>query len=142
MVTEVPTSQRWGGLVRLQPGVAPPKQDTFVIRDDDAWQIFLDRIPRERVQMKQPAPPSDDPLLARPPVDFTRDMVVVVILGDTLDRPGIERVVLEGDVLHVTYVLPAPGRGARPLGIGSYAAAVVPRHDTVELTPRETPFHQ
>ena len=119
-------AQQWDGVIRVEGGSGV---SGLVIRDDAAYDAFLARLPEQRVQMKQPAPPNDDPMLARPAIDFATDMLVVVIRAGTLERPGLARITADGGRVTVTHVSPPPPPAAMPSGIGAYTAARVPRAD-------------
>jgi hypothetical protein len=122
--TELVPLERWRGPIDL-PNDEPVT--AIAIRDQAAYDALIARLPPERIQMKQPAPPSDDPLLKRPPIDFTTHMLVVVTRGDTLTPPTLARVIDEPDRVVVRYVAPGPPPEARPHGVGGYVAVKVPR---------------
>jgi hypothetical protein len=134
--TELIVAQRWSGSIHLAGDDATPPLEVVIIRDEAAYHAFVARLPEKRVQMKQPAPPSDDPMRARPAIDFGVDMLVVVVRGDTLGPPTIARVNAAAGQVVIHYVAPPPPPEARPHGIGGYAAVQVPRTDGVAvLTP-------
>ena len=136
--TELTIEERWSGAIAVDERAEPDPIAVLVIRDDAAYDELVARLPATRIQKRQPAPPSDDPLLARPPIDFTTDMLVVVVRAFTLDRPAILRVAHDGTRVVVTHDAASTPPGARPFGIGGYAAARVPRRDgaAVLATPR------
>lgn len=133
---KVTIHQTWRGFYHLSlPSlgadmVAPEPQ---VIRDPAAWSSFIDGIPKKRVQMKQPAPPSRDPLLKRPSVDFERHMVLVAFRVDVLSTDmAFESFTREGGKLRVRVHTPEPGAEnmmARPTHVGAYVAVAVDRFD-------------
>lgn len=71
--------ESWTGHILLS-GPMPHERLTLRVIDSElAYDAFLEELPRQRVQMKQPAPPAEDPLLERPPVDFVHEMMLVAI---------------------------------------------------------------
>jgi len=127
-------SRSWTGRVRLPaagPG-GPVQAAPLVIRDAEAYAAFVDTVPTTRVQKKQPAPPSDDPLLQRPPIDFDDHMLLVARRDDMYVGPEIRQIRPDGDGLSVSVVHPDPGQtvhAARVVDIGTYHAVEVPRVD-------------
>lgn len=120
----------WSGAIRLDRARGPDAREAIVVRDDAAYDHLVARLPETRVQMKQPAPPSDDPLRGRPAIDFSTHMLVVVVHAGTLELPAIARVERRDDGgLVATYVPPPDTPAAHPSGFGAYAAAKVPRGD-------------
>lgn len=114
------------------PGVKAQAHEGLVLRNPAAYAAFIDRLPRKRIQMKSPAPPSDDPLLKRPVVDFSKQMVIVVLRDDMYVGPQIVAARPTATGLRVEVVLPNPAatRGAaRMAGIGTYHAIIVARVD-------------
>lgn len=128
---ELVLEQTWKGPIKVTvvgPRGAAAPRETLVIRSDAEYDAFVGRLPERRIQMRQPAPPSTDPLRQRPPVDFGEFMLVVVIRGDTLSAAAeLGRVVATGDDAVVEYAAAEPPPEARPSGIGAYAAARVAR---------------
>lgn len=125
--TELPITARWAGPILVDAddqGLV-----ATAIRDAAAYDALRARLPAHRIQMKQPAPPSDDPLRAGPPIDFATHMLVVVTRSGTVGAPTIARVLAEADRVVVRVVAPRPPPEARPFGVGGYAAVEVPRTD-------------
>ena len=120
-------AERWLGPIAFD--AAQPVLQVSIVRDDAAYDALLARLPSHRVQMKQPAPASDDPLRARPRVDFATEMLVVVVRTDTLDAPEVGGVTVDGDRLRVHAAAPTPAPAARPANLGGYVALRVPRTD-------------
>jgi hypothetical protein len=56
--------------------------ETYVIRNNKEYNSFIDRILTHEVSMKNPADPSNDPLLKKPFVDFDKNMMLVCIRHD------------------------------------------------------------
>ncbi len=124
---ELSISARWAGPIHLPAGATGV--EALIIRDAAGYDALLARLPERRIQMKQPAPPSEDPLRGRPAVDFSARMIVVVVRGDTLQPPEIARVIAEPARVVVRFVAPTPPPEARPSGVGAYSAVLVPRTD-------------
>ncbi len=115
---------RWRGQIHLGDDDAPT---TRAIRDEAAYDALIATLPTHRIQQRQPAPRSTDPLRARPPIDFGRDMLIVITRGDSMDPPTLAAVIDAGDHVLVRYAATPPPPAARCYGIGGYAAALVPR---------------
>ena len=103
-----------------------------IIRTQADYEAFVSQIPLRQITKTNPAPPSKDALLKRPPIDFAKHMVLIAI------RPGnmyvcshIESLVQDGQTLRVHVLDPDLGetRFLNQLrGIGTYRAVVVPKH--------------
>ena len=129
-------ARTYGGRIAVPP---PDKVTSFVVRNDGSYDNLLERIPKNAIQKKQPAPPSDDALLKRPAVDFSTEMIVVAVCGTFYCPISLQSYRVEGDTLIVSYEAPGEDEGAsmaaRPIGMngvdayGNYAAGVVPAHD-------------
>lgn len=124
MTDVLPIAARWAGPIATDDD---GELRLLAVRDDEAYDALRARLPAHRVQQRQPAPPSDDPLRARPLVDFGAQMLVVVVRGGSLAPVTIAQVerAAHSVVVHVA-VAPAPPE-ARPFGVGVYAAVLVPR---------------
>lgn len=127
---------RWRGQIHLGADDASAQ----AVRDDDAYDALIARLPTHRIQQRQPAPPSTDPLRARPPIDFARDMLIVITRGDTMDPPALAAVLAADDHVVVRYAATPPPPAARCYGIGGYAAVQVPRADGPVVTRAARPI--
>lgn len=112
------------------PGSDVPEKDTRVIQNAKEFEAFVSRIPTKRVQKRQPAPPSTDPLLKDPQIDFATHTMLVVERPSMYIGPEIERVEARGEGAHVLYRLPPLGEtvyAAAVMDMGTYWAVVVPK---------------
>ncbi|GMU58115.1 MAG: hypothetical protein AMXMBFR33_72610 [Candidatus Xenobia bacterium] len=128
----VPRAQFQGFLSVGGPGQSNPPGGLLVIRDQKAFDAFVDRIPSEQITPTRPAPPSDDPLLKRPRIDFSRSTVVVAYSGSMLTRVSIEKLALGADGKSVTATVkrePVDEVASVPLGVGRYHCVVIDRRD-------------
>ena len=122
--------------------VAAARANGSVIRTQEDYDAFVEALPKTKIQKKNPSDPNDDPILERPAIDFSTQMLVVAACSTfycSVEITGLER---EGAALLVRVSSPGEPEdarmyGARPIGMngedtyGNYAAAVVPRHDEV-----------
>ena len=133
--SSVTIAQAWRGRVvlALVPGGDVPRYAHRVIRDQTAYEAFIQTLPTHLISMKQPAPPSDDALLSRPAVDWNTKMMLVAIRDDSMYvGPEITGVTVEGTGRTVTVVFPPIGDSefaAAQAGIGTYHAVLVDRFD-------------
>lgn len=127
-MTELTIEAAWSGPIDVDEGTGVVAE---AIRDDAAYDALVARLPARRVQKKQPAPPSTDPLRARPPIDFATHMLVVVIRSGTMSPVAIARIERGGRGVTVRYAAAPDTPAARPYDVGTYAAAVVPRIEGV-----------
>ena len=119
-------SREFQGFVACQgPGWA-------ALRSQQEYKSFVERVPRERLQKKLPAPPSSDPLLQLPGVDFSTSCLVVV----WSDNVHIEARVLQAEAkgeelwVEVRFHRPPHVEGyAAPYGFGQYHLVEVPRFE-------------
>lgn len=120
-------TERWEGFWHYEG----QSGNWLVIRNEEEFERFVERIPPTRVQQKQPAPPSDDPLLQRPPMDWEHYSLVAIWSHSIYIDCKILSTEREGDdlVLNMAYDAPAEdvSRYAQPLGIGQYCVARVER---------------
>ncbi|MFT5460752.1 MAG: hypothetical protein ACI9K2_007272 [Myxococcota bacterium] len=131
--------QTFTGRVHLAtdaPGGEAQVHPPAVIRDDEALAAFIDRVPTRAITKRNPAQPSDDPLLAEPELDWSRHMLVVAERDHMYALADLE-VEHDGATLLVTVTLPDPGELdmlAAAHGIGTYTAVVVDRAESVRFT--------
>jgi len=75
---------------------------------------------------------NDDPLLKKPIVNFSNNMVVAVTRDNMYLPPDITHVVISNDTLVVQYTEEELGETAnyqQESGLGTYCAAVIPKTD-------------
>jgi hypothetical protein len=133
--------QTWGGPINLKLTDFGAELSTpSTVKNDGEYDAFIAEIPTKRIQMRQPAPDSDDPLLKRPPVDFETQMLLVVRSGSIHGIPEITEVfdtAAEQDVIYTIPVNEDAEQMAQPGATGRYAAVLVSRTDArVRFTRR------
>lgn len=114
----------WHGFVRSENA-----RGCLAIRNQTQYDAFVERIPKERLQMKQPAPPSQDPFLLKPSVDFQKRTLVAVWTENVHIGCKISQTRREGDDLQVTVDFDVPSdyqNYAAPYGYGQYHVLEVP----------------
>ncbi len=122
---------RWSGRVLLPAAVpgGPVEATPLVIDTQEGFDAFLATLPTTKVQQKQPAPPSDDPLLLSPPtIDWSSQRLLVARRDDMYVGPVVQAVVERKGELVVAVDHPDAGdtrEAARMAGVGSYEAIVV-----------------
>jgi hypothetical protein len=116
---------------QLKPVSPCPSQG--VITNQKDYDLFVGRIPAKvPFRTKGDDHPNDDPLYKKPPIDFTKQMMIMVVQKASMYRsPDITSVALSDESLQVTYIMPDLQQyaGAQENGNGTYCAVVVPRHD-------------
>ena len=125
--------QTWGGAIHLEindfgmESIGPS-----TVKSASEYDAFIAQIPKKRVQKRQPAPDSDDPMLTRPAIDFSSHMLVVVRSRSIYLVPEIVEILDQGDEREVVYTIPPVENlemMAQPGGGGRYAAALVAKTD-------------
>jgi hypothetical protein len=123
--------QTWGGTINLGVhDLGMEDSGPSTVSNDAEYDAFIAEIPTKRIQMRQPAPDSDDPMLKRPPVDFSTQMLVVVRSRSIHLFPEIVEVLDKGAEREVVYTIPSVenlSMMSQPGGVGRYAAALVAR---------------
>ena len=104
-----------------------------IIRTEAEYEAFLRKIPKRAISKTHPAPPSKDPLLKTPPIDFDKHMMLVAVRSNSMYvSPKLESVAVEKDALLVHILDPDLGETRflnQMQGIGTYLAVVVPKHE-------------
>lgn len=129
---EIPVSKVYTGIIDISApftGDLPPENDEefeplLVIRTSQAYDDFLKRIPVMGVSQGSPRPRNDDPLLQKPKIDFTRQMLVVVVQA-SMDGPEIRTVRRSAGKIVLMVEFPDNGL-PRPYGTGTYQAVLIP----------------
>ena len=114
----------WHGFLRTDTG-----RGCLAIHNQAEYDRFVERIPKERVQMKEPAPPSEDPLLKKPAVDFQEHALVAVWTESIHIGCRIENTRRVGDDLEIRVDFTAPPdwrNYAGPYHYGQYHLLRVP----------------
>ncbi len=139
--------REWTGRILLSaslPGEPVQEPTPLVIRDQAAYTAFLERLPRYKIQKKAPAPPSDDPLLKRPHIDFSKQMLLVLIRADSMYvAPRLKEPAVDMDSrLVVLKHLPPLGdtqmHAARG-DVGMYHAVLIKRFDKLRFIKERKP---
>lgn len=78
------------------------------IRSQAEYEAFLARIPTEKLAKKLPAPPSDDPLLQKPVIDFDKYALVAAWSENVHVKSVVQKVVPSGEDLNVEISFDAP----------------------------------
>lgn len=131
----------WVSMGMPGPGADVPASGTRVIQSAEEFQSFVSAIPTKRIQKRQPAPPSNDPLLKDPQLDFSTHTMIVIERSSMYIGPEIERVEAKGTGAHVLYRLPPLGEtvyAAAVMDMGTYVAILVPKLEgevSFELAP-------
>ena len=103
----------------------------LIIKTQADYEAFVGKIPKRTITKTNPAPPSKDPLLKKPPIDFTKHMMLVAIRPDSMYVfPQFESFVADKDALRVHILDPDLGETRflnQMQGIGTYRAVVVPK---------------
>lgn len=114
----------WFGFVSCEN-----QRGCLAIHNQAEYDAFVERIPKARIQMKQPAPPSQDPFLGKPEIDFRRRALVAVWSENVHIGCKITQTRREGGDLKVTadFDVPPDYRNyAAPYGFGQYHVLEVP----------------
>lgn len=126
-----PILQIWGGPIHLKLSEFEAELSTSsTVKNDAEYDAFIAQIPTKRIQMRQPAPDSDDPMLKRPAIDFSSQMLVVVRSSSLYEVPEIVKILDRGDEREVVYTIPPVENlydCCQPGATGRYAAALVAR---------------
>ncbi|MFP6884134.1 MAG: hypothetical protein VCA40_06855 [Roseibacillus sp.] len=103
----------------------------IIIRTQADYEAFVARLPQRQITKTNPAPPSDDPLLKKPAIDFENNIMLVAIRSDSMYvSPQFESIVADKNALIVRISDPdlgETGSANQQGGIGTYQAVVVPK---------------
>jgi hypothetical protein len=102
----------------------------LIVTNEDEFAAFVKRIPKLRVQMKNPAPPSDDPFVNGLKIDFSQSLLLVSIRADNMyaKAPIVAVFETNGTINAVVDVLPLGDTNMMSSagGIGTYYAVQIP----------------
>ena len=131
---KVPAVASYEGRVYVGPGFRKKAPDPTerIIKTQAEYDAFVGKIPKRTISKTNPSPPSKDPLLKKPAIDFGKHMMLVAIRPDSMYvTPKLESVVAEKNTLLVHILDPDLGETRflnQMEGIGTYLAVVVPKH--------------
>jgi hypothetical protein len=118
---------------------APPVNDLIrftkeerVIKDEQSFHSFTDRIPKKVMDFAPSARPSDDPLIQCPKIDFDNQMVLAIISHELNCFVDLDIVAAEltSKAMQVLCRYSKPGRVVpKVISFGAYCAVVVRRFD-------------
>lgn len=117
LTVAVAAEPSYRGHIHIEEGA--PLQ-TLVLSNDEELANFQKRLPKFRVSKKQPAPPSDDPLLKLK--TLAHPLAVIVRPANLSFHPELVRLRLRKGTLEVHYRLPEEQAEARVYGMGTYTA--------------------
>ena len=104
----------------------------MIIQTQAQYEAFVGKIPKRTISKTNPSPPSKDPLLKKPPIDFSKHMMLVAVRANSMYvTPKLESVVVGKDTLLVHILDPDLGETRflnQMQGIGTYLAVVVRKH--------------
>ncbi len=130
---DVPIARQHSGRVLMTTPALSSEHEGHVIVDQAAYDAFVARLPKLRIQKKQPSPPNTDPLLNKPAIDFDRQMLVVTTRRSMYYGPTIASVRPGANGGLVVEVVQPGMEGVVAMAsrddVGTYAAVVVPRRD-------------
>jgi len=110
-----------------------PLTNFLVIRDTEAMNAFVARIPKFEIQKMRPSPKSSDPFLKGVEIDFYQEMLLVMIRNDSMYvHAPIKRLVGNDVRVTVQFELESLGETTRysaPDGVGTYVAVKNTRYD-------------
>jgi hypothetical protein len=103
----------------------------MIVKTQADYEAFVAKIPKRQITKTNPAPPSKDPLLKKPAIDFGKHMMLVAIRANSMYvTPQFESVVAEKETLLVHILNPDLGETRflnQMQGIVTYLAVVVPK---------------
>lgn len=110
-----------------------PLPDQIIIKSQADYDRFVARIPASvPLATKGADHANDDPLRKKPVIDFSQNMMIVVVQKESMYRcPDIISITRPDGGLVVTYAMPDLRQyaGAQEDGNGTYCAVIVPRSD-------------
>ena len=130
---EVVIQKTWRGIIFLPrsfPGKAPKAKPSplKVVRDAKGYDEFLKLIPKKQISRTRPAPPNTDPLLKKPPIDFTKH-TLLYISRPSMTRPLFKKIIKGEKEIVAGVEFPREFPAAHPIHIGTYTAVLIPKSD-------------
>jgi hypothetical protein len=132
---KVPIVSSFEGRIHIGPGFRKKAPDPTerIIKTQAEYDGFVAKIPKRTISKTNPSPPSKDPLLKKPPIDFGKHMMLVAIRSESMYVTSrFESLVSTKNSLIVHVLDPDLGETIflnQMEGIGTYRAVVVPKHE-------------
>ena len=128
---DVVIQKTWRGIIfmpRPFPGKAPKAKQSplTVVRDEKGYGQFLKLIPQKQISRTRPAPPNTDPLLKKPPIDFTKH-TLLYISRPSMTRPLFKKIIKGEKEIVAGVEFPREFPAAHPIHIGTYSAVLIQR---------------
>ena len=128
---DVAIQKKWRGIIFMPhpfPGKAPKTKSSplTVVRNEKGYGQFLKLIPQKQISRTRPAPPNTDPLLKKPPIDFTKH-TLLYIRRPSMTRPVFKKITKSKKEVVVSVEFPREFPAAHPIHIGTYSAVLIPR---------------
>ena len=105
----------------------------MIIKTQADYEAFVGKIPKRTISKTNPSPPSNDPLLKKPPIDFGKHMMLVAVRANSMYvSPKLESIAVEKGTMFVHILDPDLGETRflnQMQGIGTYLALIVPKHE-------------
>ena len=102
----------------------------LIIRNDKEFDAFVARIPKKRIQKKNPAPDTDDSFVGGERIDFEKSILLVSIRDENMySQAPIVRVYESNDKVKVKIEKPVDEERAMMAsmgGVGTYYAVQIP----------------
>lgn len=108
--------------------------ETFVIKNESEYTKFIDRIYKYELSKQQPLIENKDRLRKKPSIDFTKQMLIVLVRNDNpLASMQLRNVKVETDPIIATVTKKELSDAAKyssyPLDMGSYNAYLVKKEE-------------
>lgn len=106
----------------------PAIKYSVLIENETQMADFLATLPADLPSKREPAPPNPDPLRKGHKIDFSKNVLAVVIHRDTISAyPTYQGLEATKGARVVKFDVPSPPPEARPYGWGVYSAVVLPK---------------
>jgi hypothetical protein len=132
--TELTPEHTYRGLANRQTlnpetGQTAWNDTPLTITSQEAYEAFVAQIPEYEMSKTQPAPKSNDPLLAKPPVDFSKHTMLVVFHPVAAAELNFTKIVSDGTKIRADYEAQVNAQDsmlAQDTALGAYTAVVIP----------------
>lgn len=113
----------WAEPTQFEGFIQAKQRGWAAVRNQMEYEAFVARVPTFRIQKRQPAPPSQDPILRTPAIDFSQCSLVAVWSENIHIDAKVSEAHREGDdmVVVASFEVPPNYRNyAAPYGYGQY----------------------